>query len=366
MNPALLSKIYHASHRVIDLFSEKSQVKLASFGRLQFMKNFAEYSPEFSYVPPEYLSVSAWGLNFRSSLMNSAGMFKNGEGYDTVAKLGAGGYIGGTSTVNPRIGNAKNGVTLPFITFPKSKVAINWLGLPNLGDDVLSEKIISTNKVADCPIGWSVMRSPDFPEADGLQLLIRSLWKYHNNLQIDFLEINESCPNIKNGGGSIFPRLKIISQEFIAKKERRLPVIIKLSNDITIESLSQLLPEIISLGFDGINLGNTSTAYKVIRPQICDNDKMLFDYFTCEFGGGISGAVLKQKSLELCAVSAEIIEKLKPDHEFHIIRSGGISSSDDIKESIAHGVTLNQWYTGFFECFNNYSDKVYQKIYNDV
>lgn len=43
-----------------------------------------------------------WGIKFRNSLYNSAGMFKNGEGYDLVSKIGAGAYLGGTSTHNPR------------------------------------------------------------------------------------------------------------------------------------------------------------------------------------------------------------------------------------------------------------------------
>jgi dihydroorotate dehydrogenase len=363
MNPQLLSQLYHLSSPAIELFPEKWQIKLASVGRIQFMQQFVNTIPEQINLPAT-TPVLAWGLTFRNSLMNSAGMFKNGEGYDVVSALGAGGYIGGTSTANPRLGNNKYGIKLPFITLPDSKISLNWLGLPNLGDDALAHKVITSNKVVGCPIGWSVMRSPDFNEADGLQLLINSLWKYCDNSQIDFIEINESCPNVKNGGGSIIPRLEIISREFLQKRQRKLPIIVKLSNDLSIESVKQIVCELIRLGFDGINLGNTSTSYPEIRKQICAKDKELFDYFTKQFGGGASGCVLKQRSLDLCSAAAEVISNLQPDYEFHIIRSGGIDCASDLRDSQRNGITLNQWYTGFFTVYHQHGSKVYTSIYS--
>lgn len=366
MNPLWLSKGYYASAELLQLLPLKLQVWLASFGRGIFMDNFVEYIPEQKCVPDTSLQISAWGLKFRSSLLNSAGMFKNGDGYDVVHALGAGAYLGGTSTANPRVGNHKNGIKLPSIILPQAKMAVNWLGLPNLGDHVLASKQITTNKQNDCPIGWSVMRSPDFNEAQGLQLLIDSLWLYHDNPQIDFIEINESCPNVKNGGGSILPRLQVISEKFAKLRSRHLPLIIKLSNDLTPELIKELIPQLVKLGFDGVNLGNTSTLYAKYSSLLQDREQELFAYFTQNFGGGVSGKVLKQNSLNLCAVAAEELHHLQPNHEFHIIRSGGVDSAEDIMQSMQHGVTLNQWYTGFFEKFNQDGYSVYHKIYDDL
>lgn len=362
--PYLYSRLYHYGLPVLGILPIKYQVKIASYGRQFFMDKFSTAKISQAITPPENLSKTLWGIKFRSPLFNSAGMFKNGDGYSVVASLGAGGYIGGTSTANQRMGNAKSGIGLPFITLPHSSVAINWLGLPNQGDTLLSQKIITRNKVAGCPIGWSLMRSPDYQEEEGLRKLIDSLWLYHANEQIDFLEINESCPNIKSSGGSILPRMKILGEEFLQRRNRSLPVILKISNDINEAALREIIRYAIRYKFDGVNLGNTSTAYSEVRKQITAAELKKFDYFINVFGGGISGKVLQNKSLNLCAVAIDEIRKIAPAHEFHVIRSGGVSSVLDIIESEKIGVALNQWYTGFFDSYTESGNEVYSSIYH--
>ncbi len=363
MNPLFQSKVYHSLLPLLSKLPAYWQIRLASWGRLEFMHNFIQHHPKESIIPHPKYAITMWGIEFRAPLANSAGMFKNGEGYDTVAALGAGAYIGGTSTANPRTGNLKNGVALPFISLYNSNAAINFLGLPNLGDKTLSKTNITSNKIKGCPIGWSVMRSPDYSESDGLAKLIESLWLYHNHPQIDFIEINESCPNIKIGGGSIIPRLQIIAREFLDKRTRKLPVVVKLSTDLTSEGLSPILKELIRLKFDGINLGNTSIDYANVKPQLNAKDTQLFYNFTQNFGGGVSGLPLKNKSLQLCAEAARLLSEFKPNHEFHIIRSGGIDSLADIEESRALGISFNQWYTGFFNNYARDGDQVYSKLF---
>jgi len=362
LKPQTLSHLYYRLHPFINILPLRLQVKVASAGRQAFMKCFSKYSDFPTYVSPAGQEKKLWGLTFRNSLFNSAGMFKNGEGYDIIARMGAGAYLGGTSTANPRLGNSKNNINLPFITLPDSQVSINWLGLPNQGDEILHQKIITRQKEPTCPIGWSIMRSPDYNEEEGMQHLINSLWLYHNNSTIDFLELNESCPNVKSGGGSIIPRLGIISSQFLNHRSRRFPVILKLSNDIDEQSLRIIIKEAITCGFDGINLGNTSTNYTEIRKFIKPKELAVYNYFTANFGGGISGKVLNENSLTLCRIAVDEIKKIQPAHEFHVIRSGGISTWNDIKQSEEAGIALNQWYTGFFDNFTKYGYNVYQKI----
>lgn len=363
MKLSLLIKFYHKAQLFLRFLSAKQQIKIASLGRIFFMKKFANQRIETPFVPDAKYSRKLWGIEFRSPIMNSAGMFKNGEGYDVIARMGAGAYIGGTSTANPRNGNKKNGVKLPFITLPNSNLAFNWLGLPNYGDEYLSKQVITKNKIIGCPIGWSVMRSPDFPEDEGVSKLIASLFLYQDHPQIDFIEINESCPNVKDGGGSIIPRLEIIAEQFLIKRNRNLPVIIKLSNDLTSEVVENLLPKIILLGFDGVNLGNTSTNYRKYGLNIKGADKSLFEYFSKNFGGGISGGVLKNDSLQICTIAAEVVAKMHLDREFHIIRSGGVENIDDIMKSEQCGCSLTQWYTGLFSAYDKFGEKLYFSLF---
>lgn len=365
MNPQILSIVYDKVSPLINYLPKQRQIQLASYGRQQFMQHFVNYLQFKEYLPEPQQACELWGIKFQSQLGNAAGMFKNGDGYDVVAKLGAGAYLGGTSTFNPRVGNKKNSVKLPFIGLHKSQAAINWLGLPNRGDELLATQSITSNKIVGCPIGWSVMRSPDLPENEGVTKLIESLWRYHNHSQIDFIEINESCPNIKLGVAGIIPRLQRIASEFVAKRQRHLPVIVKLSNDLNPRDLAVILEELIRLKYDGITLGNTSTDYSSILSQITPAERKLFEYFTANFGGGVSGAPLKQKSLELCAEAANQLQRLQPSHEFHIIRSGGIETNQDLLASKQHGVSFNQWYTGFFNVYAKVGSAVYRSVLAD-
>lgn len=365
MTPFFLSKIYHKLLPLIRYLPLRLQIKIASIGREYFMKKFVSTKKQIPYIPNTKFAVKMWGIEFCSPIANASGMFKNGDGYDTVASFGAGAYIGGTSTNNRRFGNKKDGIRVPFMTLPRSHVTINWLGLPNFGDEILGHKILTRNKIQGCPIGWSVMRTPDYHETRGMDKLIESLWLYHANSQIDFLEINESCPNIQLSGASILPRLKRISTEFLFKRRRRIPVVVKLSHNLSESSLEELLTALVELKYDGVNIGNSSPSYSNIRDRLDPLDYPMFDYFTTEFGGGVSGVVLKEQTLQLCSKAVKIIRKLKPTQEFHVIRTGGIDSYQDLEESHKAGISFNHWYTSFFENYNQVGDKVYQNMFDN-
>jgi dihydroorotate dehydrogenase len=358
-----LASWYYRLQPVLRRLPLKWQVRLASLGRSYFSQHLPAAAKVSRYLPPDNLARSLWGLTFQSPLMNAAGLFKNGHGYDIMAKLGAGAFLGGTSTANPRQGNRKQQINLPFIALPRSQAALNWLGLPNAGDEILLNQSVTSHKNPRCPVGWSVMRSPDFPEDQALQRLIHSLWQLHDNLQFDFIELNESCPNINHAGGSILPRLTIIGEEFLAKRRRNLPVILKLANDLTEASLYPLLECAVRVGFDGVCLGNTATNYAQFRSLIESSEQDMFNYFIQQFGGGLSGAPLRNNSLKLCQVAQDYLTKIKPQQEFHVIRCGGVSTAADLVASQQSGIFLNQWYTGLLTNWLETGDALYQNLY---
>lgn len=364
MTPYFSNKIYHKLLPLIRYLPLRLQVKIASIGREYFMQKFVQTKKQIPYVPDAKFALKMWGIEFRAPISNASGMFKNGDGYDTVASFGAGAYIGGTSTNNRRFGNKKHGIRVPFMTLPRSHITINWLGLPNFGDEILGHKILTRNKVQGCPVGWSIMRSPDYHENKGMDKLIESLWLYHANSQIDFLEINESCPNIQLSGASIISRLQRISREFLLKRRRRIPVVVKLSHNLSESSLEELVVALINLKYDGINIGNSSSAYSNIRNKLDPLDHTMFDYFTAEFGGGVGGCILKEQTLNLCSKAVEIVKRLNPIQEFHVIRTGGVDSYEDLEASAKAGISFNHWYTGFFENYNQFGDKTYQQMFH--
>ena len=335
-----------------------------SKGRLDFLMKLKEESSCEHYINPN-LSRELWGIKFKSPIMNAAGMFKNGECYEMVAKQCAGAYLGGTGTWNPRNGNERLDISLPFVPYPRSHAASNWLGLPNEGDVINAERASKLERIADCPVGWSVMGSPDFQGEEKLINLVKGMWLY-KEAGVDFIEINESCPNTENRflqDSGLAERLKYIKEKFLDKRDRRIPVIVKFSNDTVLKQVPRLLDLLFQYDYDGVNFGNTSVDYERRRWMIDLKERRLYDFFVKTFGGGISGKPLKKDSLHLASFAVDYANVKKPSQEFHVIRTGGIETIEDIKESERAGISLNQWYTWYIENFAKYGHNVYSRLF---
>jgi len=338
-----------------------------SSGRLNFLKKLNEEVLSETYTPPEDLSRELWGIRFRSPIMNAAGMFKNGECYEMVARQGAGAYLGGTGTWNSRTGNEKNGIYLPFVPYPKSHSASNWLGLPNDGDEVNSQRAAQLERIADTPVCWSIMGSPDFQGEEKLKYLVDGM-KLYERAGVDLIEINESCPNTAHGrpqDDDMANRLRYLKEHFLDQRTRKVPVVAKFSNDTEVEQLPALLDIVFELGYDGANFGNTSTTYAKRKERIDPSEAKLFDFYTQTFGGGVSGKPLRESSLELASRAVEYVKAGPPSQEFHVIRTGGVETWDDIQQSERAGISLNQWYTGYFENFATHGHDVYKQLFEN-
>jgi dihydroorotate dehydrogenase len=345
----------------------KTVVSKYSAGRLDFLAKLKDENPQEVYSPSEDLGRTLWGIKFRSPIMNSAGMFKNGECYEMVAKQGAGAYLGGTGTWNSRKGNEKEGIYLPFTPYPKSHSASNWLGLPNDGDEVNSQRAQQLERIAETPIGWSIMGSPDFQGEEKLQNLVNGMGLYES-AGVDFIEINESCPNTSHGkpqDDDLANRLKYVREQFLNRRTRNLPVIVKFSNDTEVTQIPALLDLLFDLGYGGVNFGNTSVAYDRRRESVNQGERKLFDFYTSTFGGGVSGRPLKEDSLVLASRSVDYVKSRAPSQEFHVIRTGGIESKEDIDASERAGISLNQWFTGYFENFAQHGHEVYKELFSN-
>ncbi len=355
-------------HHLIARLPPRTVVSIYSKGRLEFLEKLKEEAPPETYVPPKRLGKKLWGIHFRSPLINSDGMFKNGECYSMVARQGAGGYLGGPGTWNYRRGNEKKGIYLPFVRYSRSGSASNWLGLPNEGDRINSQRASYLGRIANTPVGWGVTYSPNFQGEEKSAYLVKSMQLY-DQAGVDFIEISEHCPNLvcdRSKDETLEKRLRYVKEHFLDQRTRRLPVIVKFSNDTPVDQLPELLDLLFELGYDGVNFGNTSTDYTKIREKIDKSERKLFDFYTKTFGGGVSGRPLKESSLELAARAVEYLKAGKPPQEFHIIRTGGIETWKDIQDSERAGISLNQWYTGYFENFRKYGHELYMKLFDSA
>lgn len=367
----LMAKTDKVLRPLLNSISPAFSVKVYSAGRKIFIKLLSNESIDGRVALYPELRRNLWNIEFSAPLFNAAGMFKQGEGYNTVCRQGAGAYLCGTSTFQPREGNSKDGVVHPFVSYPKSASASNWMGLPNLGHEILAKAVDKIEKKIGCPIGVSISPNPEHTGDDALNGVIEGL-RIFQGTQADFIELNESCPNVAHeceidaDSGldiSLINRLEAISLQFLKHRTRNLPVIVKFSNDTDLRLVPKLIDILIDLGFDGANFGNTSTDYDTLRPLINDSDKSTYAYFTSTFGGGVSGAVLKKKSFNLCYTAMSHLKDKELKKEFHIIRTGGVESFDDIEQSERMGVSLNQWFTGYFEAFSNNGHKLYSELF---
>jgi len=337
-----------------------------SYGRKLFLKLLSEEVSEKPFLPPSELNKKLWDIDFRLPVFNAAGMFKKGEGYYTVASQGAGAYLAGTATYHKRKGNFKNGILHPFLPYHSSEAASNWMGLPNEGFEVIAKRLSKIEKVKGCPVGISLSFSPEAVIVTAINEMLEGLAMF-DKAKVDFIELNESCPNVKhadheNEEKNLWLRMESISEKFLSKRKRNLPVIVKFSNDTALGQVPMLTDKLIEFGFEGVNFGNTSTEYEEYADDIDRYDIKNYKYFTNTFKGGLSGKILKQKSLELCSAAVSHILSKSLNKEFHVIRTGGVENYKDISESKNEGIALNQWFTGYFSAFSLYGHSLHEKL----
>lgn len=342
--------------------------KIFSRGRTWFAHRLETEAPSHQSIVSE--PVRAWNLTFRMPVWNAAGMFKEGGGFDAMFAQGAGALLVGTTTSEAREGNVRNGVQWPAVPYPESRSASNWMGLPNPGHIAVATRISRMPRETGFPIGASLAADPLMDEDLAMKGLLNGFNAY-SLAKADYLELNESCPNVPGAHSAdldrgLMRRLEIVSEKFLKSRHRPLPVVVKISNDVADEQLPSLLQTLVELGYDGVVLGNTSTQYAELRRKIKSSETALYDSFTSTYGGGLSGAVLTQRSLQLVTQAARILSAMTVPQEFHIIRCGGVFTGSDVLASMEQGVVLHQWYTGYFEGFARYGHGVYQRLSKSI
>ncbi len=339
-----------------------------SYGRKLFLSMLAKDRPgKKSYSPPASCRKTLWDIGFASNIFNAAGMFKKGEAYYTVTLQGAGAYLAGTTTARPIKGNKRMMINHPFMPYPSSHAASNWMGLPNPGHATVAKALSFLSKQEYCPIGASIAANPGLSGNEAAKGLVVGI-KLYERAAVDFIEINESCPNVPHDNhvdssgldSLLISRLEYIAKNFIRLKPRNLPLIVKLSNDTDEALLPPLIDILTDLGFGGINLGNTSVNYQHIETMIEPSEKKCFNYFCSRFGGGVSGRPLREQSLKLASIASSYVKTKTLREEFHVIRTGGVETPQDLSASEAGGIALNQWFTGYFDGFAHSGHQVYR------
>ena len=267
------------------------------------------------------MNVTLAGVELKNPVMTASGTFGSGEEYSEFVDLNKLGAVVTKGVANvPWPGNPT-----PRITETNSGM-LNAIGLQNPGIDVFCERDIPFLKKFDTKIIVNVCGKTTEDYCEVVERLA--------NEPVDMLEINISCPNVKEGGiafGQDPRALEAITKE--VKKYAKQPVIMKLSPNVT--DVTEMARAAEAGGADVLSLINTITGMKI------DINRRTFAL--ANKTGGMSGPAVKPVAVRMVYQVANAVS-------LPIIGMGGIASAEDALEFIMAGATaVSVGTANFFE-----------------
>jgi dihydroorotate dehydrogenase len=168
-------------------------------------------------------------------------------------------------------------------------------------------------------------------------------FKLYTSAGVDFFELNESCPNTPEENLEFS---KIMKRSSHLLRDLVPPVLLKLSVDMDPKLLPETLELVMSSGFRGVVLGNTSTAEGV---GLDSWSLLALRAFRLRAGGGLSGRAIAPQSRELLKLAQAWRLKNGIDrNRFALVSCGGILTEEDLRDRLELGADLCQMYTGLF------------------
>ena len=256
------------------------------------------------------MSVNIAGVELKNPVTVASGTFGSGMEYGEYVDLNR---LGAVTT--------KGVANIPWPGNPTPRIAetyggmMNAIGLQNPGLDTFVKRDIPFLKQYDTKIIVNVCGKS---EKDYLEVVERLA-----DQPVDLLEINVSCPNVKEGGiafGQDPKALYDITKAVKAKAKQ--PIIMKLSPNVT--DITEMAKAAVDAGSDALSLINTLTGMKI--------DIERRDFVLANKTGGMSGPAIKPVAVRMVYQVANAVD-------VPIIGMGGISTAEDALEFIMAGAT---------------------------
>lgn len=254
--------------------------------------------------------VNLAGVLLKNPIMTASGTFGSGQEYSEFVDLNK---LGAVVT--------KGVANVPWPGNPTPRVAevyggmLNAIGLQNPGIDVFVQRDIPFLTHYDTRIIVNVCGKT---ASDYIEVVERL-----SDQPVDMLEINISCPNVKEGGiafGQNAASVEEITKE--VKKYARQPVIMKLSPNVT--DITEMAKAAEAGGADAISLINTLTGMKI--------DVNRRKFALANRTGGMSGPAVHPIAVRMVYQAAQAVN-------IPIIGMGGVQSTEDALELILAGAT---------------------------
>ena len=256
------------------------------------------------------MTTDLCGVLLKNPVMTASGTFGSGEEYSEFVDLNK---LGAVVT--------KGVANVPWKGNPTPRVAevyggmLNAIGLQNPGIDVFVQRDIPFLTHYDTRIIVNVCGKT---ASDYIEVVERLAEQ-----PVDMLEINISCPNVKEGGiafGQNAASVEEITKE--VKKYARQPVIMKLSPNVT--DITEMAKAAEAGGADVISLINTLTGMKI--------DVNRRKFALANRTGGMSGPAVHPIAVRMVYQAAQAVN-------IPIIGMGGVQSTEDALELILAGAT---------------------------
>lgn len=256
------------------------------------------------------MSVDLCGVTFKNPVMTASGTFGAGEEYSEFVDLNRLGAVVTKGVANvpwegnktPRVAEVYGGM-------------LNAIGLQNPGIDLFIERDIPFLKQYDTKI---IVNVCGHTTEEYIEVVDRLA-----DQPVDMLEINISCPNVKEGGiafGQNPKMVETITSEI--KKHAKQPVIMKLSPNVT--DITETAKAAEAGGADALSLINTITGMKI------DINRQKF--VLANKTGGMSGPAIHPVAVRMVYQTYHAVN-------VPIIGMGGIMNANDAIEMILAGAT---------------------------
>lgn len=256
------------------------------------------------------LSVTIAGVTFKNPVMTASGTFGSGMEYGEFVDLNRLGAV-----VTKGVSNvAWPGNPTPRVTEVTSGM-LNAIGLQNPGMEVFIERDLAFLRQFDTKIIVNVCGRT---EEDYLEVVERLAGE-----PVDMLEINVSCPNVKEGAIAFGQRpdaLYRITRRI--KEAARQPIIMKLTPNVT--DIAEMARAAEAGGADALSMINTLTGMKI------DVEKRTF--VLANRTGGLSGPAIRPVAVRMVWQAAQAVS-------IPIIGMGGIACAEDALEFILAGAS---------------------------
>lgn len=255
-------------------------------------------------------SITIAGILFKNPVMTASGTFGSGMEYGEFVDLNRLGAV-----VTKGVANAPwTGNPVPRIVEADSGM-MNAIGLQNPGIDLFIKR--------DIPF------LQQFDTVKIVNVCGRSVEDYCDVVErladqpVDLLEINISCPNVKEGGIAFGQNPKAVEQITAeVKKRAKQPVVMKLSPNVT--DITVMAKAAQAGGADALSMINTLTGMKI------DIHRRAFAL--ANKTGGLSGPAVKPVAVRMVYQAAQAVD-------IPIIGMGGIMTAEDALEFIMAGAT---------------------------